>query len=359
MTEASLCQVRINRSDFQLAVNLSLPERTVLGLWGASGCGKTSVLRTLAGLDQHPDSQVSIHGQICQTDGVFIPPEQRALAYVFQDQQLFPHLDVRANLDYAWQRRLPADAVIEPDELIREFDLQALLSRSPAQLSGGEQQRVALARALLRQPRLMLLDEPMASLDQPSKNRLLPYLRMINSRYGLPMVYVSHQLDELMTLVDDVLIIEGGRTAYSGPINQAMTDPAADLLEADQAGTVLSGQVTGQDLQHGLLQVKTSGGLLLWVKGQQDIGSRFRLIITANQVSLSLQPPEYSSVLNLMEATVQDVHPSGAHDHLLQLRVGSEVLLARISGRSLQHLKLSPGMTVTAQVKTQAVWSIQ
>ena len=355
MSDQATCQIRIDRSDFQLETDLTLPEKTVLGLWGASGCGKTSVLRTLAGLDHHPGSNIRIHDQLCQADGVFVPPEQRALAYVFQDQQLFPHLDVRANLDYAWQRRLPAETVIEPEEVIGVFDLQPLLTRSPAQLSGGEQQRVALARALLRQPRLMLLDEPMASLDQASKNRLLPYLRMINSRYGLPMVYVSHQLDELMTLADDLLIIKDGRAVFSGPINQAMTAPAADLYEAEQAGTVLSGEVVGQDVQHGLLQVKTTGGLLLWVKGQQAIGSRFRLIITANQVSLSLQSPETSSVLNLIEATVRDIHPSGAHDHLVQLQVGSDVMLARISGRSLQHLKLNPGMTVTAQVKTQAV----
>jgi molybdate transport system ATP-binding protein len=352
-----MSRIHIERDQFRLNLELSLPEHQVLGLWGASGCGKTSVLRALAGLDQHPGSRVNIHGQVCQTGKVFVPPEQRALAYVFQDQQLFPHFDVRANLDYAWQRRLPTDAVIEPEEVIDVFDLQSLLTRRPSQLSGGEQQRVALARALLRQPRLMLLDEPLASLDQSSKNRLLPYLRMINSRYGLPMIYVSHQLDELMMLADDVMIIYDGQAMYQGPINQAMTDRATGLIESKQAGTVLSGQVVGQDLQHGLLQVKTTGGLLLWVKGQQDIGSRFRLIITANQVSLSLQPPEHSSVLNLIEATIVDIVSSGAHDHLVVVASGTETLLARISGRSLQHLKLSTGMAVIAQVKTQGVES--
>ncbi|MFC3194675.1 molybdenum ABC transporter ATP-binding protein [Marinicella sediminis] len=355
MTDPGNCQVRIDHGGFHLAVDLSLPVDRVLGVWGPSGCGKTSLLRTLAGLDKHPGSVVIIGDQVCQSQRVFLPAEQRALAYVFQDQQLFPHLTVRKNLEYAWQRRLVDRYIVSVDEAIAVFDLAGLLNRYPRHLSGGEQQRVALARGLLRQPGLMLLDEPMASLDHQNKARLLPYLRLINQRYRLPMLYVSHQLDELMAVVDDLLVIREGRPAFNGELNAAMIDQAAGLSTLPQAGTVLAGAVVGQDLEHGLVQIKSRGGLSLWVKGEQAIGTAIRMIIAANEVSLSLKPPEQSSVLNVIQATVVEVIPTGSFDYLIAVCSAQDQLVARISGRSLANLNVRAGQSVFAQFKTQAI----
>ena len=359
MTESQPSHIRMQRGAFSLDVKCLLPSTGVMGIWGPSGSGKTTVLRALAGLDRHAESRVQIHQQLMQDGRLFVPPHRRELACVFQDQQLFPHLNIRQNLQFAQQRQVPRTTPISWEQVVAVFDLQPLLARHPRHLSGGEQQRVALARAVLRQPRLLLLDEPMASLDHDSKQKLLPYLRQLNTEFALPMVYVSHQLEELLALADELLVLRQGQVVFQGPINPAMLVAATGLPDHPQAAAVLLGSVTGTDDEHGLLQLTTPGGLVFWVKGQQALGSQQRLIIAANDVVLSLQPPEQSSVLNVLSLTVSAVLPATGHDCLVRLGTGSEQILSRISQRSQHALDLTPGQNVYAQIKAQAMRSLQ
>lgn len=360
MTEAKPCHIQLHHGTFALDVDCTLPTQQVLGVWGPSGSGKTSLLRVLAGLIRRPNSVVHIGQQVMQDAGIFVPPQHRDLACVFQDQQLFPHLNVRQNLQFAAQRRVSRDdATMDWDQVVSVFALEPLLTHMPDELSGGQQQRVALARAVMRQPRLLLLDEPMASLDHDNKQQLLPYLRKLNNEFALPMVYVSHQLDELLALSDDLLVLRGGQVVFQGGINQAMLVAETGLPDHPLTAAVLQGSVTGQDDEHGLLQLTTPGGLRLWVKGQHAMGSDHRLIIAANDVALSLQPPQQSSVLNVLSAQVTAVLPATGHDCLVRLGIGSDQILSRISQRSQHALGLTPGQSVFAQIKAQAVVAVR
>jgi len=355
MNKANHCLIDINKPGLQLKLDFALPVQQVLGIYGPSGCGKTTLLRSLAGLDRHPNNQVCINGKTYQDYKTFVPTEQRNLALMFQDLQLFPHMTVSENLAFAVDRRTTTDPQLDVAEVAAALDIGFLLQRLPRQLSGGEKQRVSLARAVLQQPQLLLLDEPLAALDSAHKLSLLNYLRTIHKRFKLPMVFVSHQITELIWVCDELMAIEAGRSVFNGPINEAMINPQTGLLSDPENASVLACLVVGVEPEHGLLKVQTQGGVDLWVKGEAEVGNEGRVVIAANEVSLSTDKPQASSILNVIDGEIMAIKASGGFDALVVVGEKDETIVARISNKSLAQMNLEIGTQIYLQFKAQAI----
>ena len=348
-------------ADFHLDVSLQLPGRGITALFGPSGSGKTSCLRAIAGLEHASSAQVSLHGEVWQdsASGRFVPTHQRPLAYVFQEANLFAHLNVRRNLDYGFtraRRRGTQPPRAQFDAVVDRLDLAPLLDRQAGRLSGGERQRVAIGRALLANPRLLLLDEPLAALDTRRKDEILPYLERLHDELDIPSIYVSHSIDEVARLADHLVILERGAVIASGPMQQTMArlDLPAHLLE--RAGVVIDATVLSEHAGDHLAQLAFAGGTL-WVPSRgQAPGQKLRCRIEARDVSLSLERQAGTSILNLLPATIiavtDSAHPA---QRLVQLDVGGSTLLAQLTRRSWETLQLTPGKSVWAQIKAVAL----
>lgn len=343
---------------FALEVDLQLPGRGVSVLFGPSGCGKTSCLRSIAGLLRTPGGRVSLGSSVWQDDAarVWVPPHRRRVGYVFQEASLFEHLSVAGNLDYA-RRRAPAGTARVPmPDAIALLGIEHLMARRPATLSGGERQRVAIARALAAQPQLLLLDEPLAALDAARKAELLPYLEGLVQRLDLPVVYVSHSIEEVARLAQHLVLMDAGRVRASGPAADVMATTDGPLAEADLAGALVEGTVVAYDPQDRITEVVFAGGRLLITPARApDVGTRVRLRIPARDVSLSLDSPSHSSILNVVPATVTALAPAGPGQTTVVLDAAGVRLLARVTQRSARTLGLAPGRAVFAQVKGVAI----
>ena len=352
-------RLTLPRAGFDVAVDLSLPARGITALFGASGSGKTSVLRAVAGLERAADALVRIGGVCWQDDaaGIFLPVWQRPLGYVFQESSLFDHLTVRGNLEYGLKRTRASGARQALDEAIGLLGIGDLLSRRTSALSGGERQRVAIARALATRPSLLLLDEPLASLDIQRRHDILPWLERLRDEWRAPMLYVSHSADEVARLADRLVVLERGRVLAEGPIAEVLATVETPVVLGEDAGAMLLGRLVERDQAWHLALVDFPGGQL-WVRDSgHEIGEPLRLRVLARDVSLSLEPPQGSSIQNTVacriEAVGADRHPSA---RLVRLRTGGEVaLLARVTARALAQLDLKVGDRVWAQVKSVAL----
>lgn len=356
MTPISLA-CRIDRGAFNLEVDLALPGRGVTALFGHSGSGKTTLLRVLAGLERVAGARVMLGDEVWQDDArkVFVPTHERGIGYVFQEASLFPHLSVRANLEFGRKRLKPAERRFDLLAVAELLGIERLLDASPATLSGGERQRAAIARTLLASPRLLLMDEPLAALDLRRKLEILPYLERLHDELALPVVYVSHAADEVARLVDHLVVLEEGRVLASGPLTATLArlDLAANFQ--DDAGVMIETRLQAHDAD-GLSHLAFAGGVLL--VGQRDVasGTRVRCRIHARDVSVALEQPRGSSITNILPALVDAVGPSGTPGQVLvRLLVGDTVLLARITERSRRELAIAPGCAVWAQVKAVAL----
>jgi molybdate transport system ATP-binding protein len=350
MIEARL---RLDRDAFSLAVDLQLPPRGVTALYGPSGCGKTTLLRALAGLDR-ATGRVVMDGDVWQDDGqgVYLPPHQRALGYVIQEAALFPHLSVDGNLRYGQRRSGPAAARVDLPAVVDLLGIEALLPRRPATLSGGERQRVAIARALATGPRLLLMDEPLAALDPPRKAEILPYLERLHEQLAMPIVYVTHAMDEVARLADHLVLLRQGRVLAAGPLAELLARP--DLPAEDDAGAVLSATVLAHDEPYALSRIGFDGGALWLGRVAAGVGQTVRVRVPARDVSLVRQPPGETSILNVLQVQVAALHPSGAST-MVGLVCGDAAtgsrLLARITRKSCDALALQVGDRLFAQVK--------
>jgi len=351
--------LRLPRAGFTLDVALQLPARGVSALFGASGCGKTTVLRALAGLERAA-GRVVLDGQTWQDDarGLFVPTHRRALGYVIQESALFPHLDVRRNLEYGRRRAgVPAGAGAL-DEVVDLLGLGALLARRPDTLSGGERQRVAIARALATRPRLLLMDEPLASLDAARKAEVLPYLERLHTAAAMPIVYVSHALDEVARLAHHMVLMEAGRNVAAGTPAEMLARLDLPTSHGEGAGVVLDARVAERDAAWQLVRLEVAGGAFsLWARDQgQPLGRALRVRVLARDVSLARSAPRDSSIGNQLAGQVEeiaaDLHPALA---LVRVRVGTGAVVARLTRRSAHALALAPGTPVWAQVKTVAL----
>jgi molybdate transport system ATP-binding protein len=343
----------LDRGAFALDVRLALPARGVSVLFGPSGCGKTTVLRALAGLER-ARGQVHFDGETWQDDaaGRFEPPHRRPIGYVIQEAALFPHLTVRGNVEYGQKRS--RGTRVDIAALIELLGIGALMDRRPATLSGGERQRVAIARALAAAPRLLLMDEPLAALDPARKAEILPYLEKLPRTLALPIVYVTHAMDEVARLADHLVLLDAGHVRAAGPAVELLARADLPVPRADEAGVVIEASVAEVDAPYGLLRVAFDGGSL-WVGARGAApGERVRARVLARDVSVTRVAPAETSILNVLPATVLDLQ-SDAQTTLLTLAVGRQRLLARITRRSAEALALAPGETLFAQVKGVAL----
>ncbi|RVT49783.1 molybdenum ABC transporter ATP-binding protein [Rubrivivax albus] len=351
--------LRLARRDFTLDVALPLPMQGVTALFGPSGCGKTTLLRALAGLERAA-GRVALGDEVWQDDaaGRFVPPHQRSLGYVIQESALFPHLDVAANLAYG-RRRAGADgARVDLPALVDLLGIGALMARRPATLSGGERQRVAIARALATGPQLLLMDEPLAALDAPRKAEILPYLERLSRTLALPVVYVTHAIDEVARLADHLLLLDAGRVRAAGPLHALLARPDLAWAGPDEAGVVIDATVAAHDEAYGLSQVRFAGGTLWLGRVAREIGAPVRVRVPARDVSLVVERPARTSILNVLPGVVTDVHAQG-QTATVRLVCGQSAadtsaapLLARVTRRSAEALQLHPGQVLFAQIKS-------
>jgi molybdate transport system ATP-binding protein len=338
---------------FLLDARFNVPARGVTAIFGPSGCGKTTVARCIAGLHRLPGGLCAIDGEIWQDGATFRQPHQRAIGYVFQEASLFAHLSVKANLLYGAPKPLPAP--IGFDEVVELLGITPLLERAPKHLSGGERQRVAIGRALLSQPRLLLMDEPLAALDRTTKNEILPFLERLHDELSLPMLYISHDMTEIERFADHLVMMESGLVTAAGPLAALQADPTLPLAESRDAAVSLDGVASGYDGRYGLLVLRVKGGRLLVPAPPIAPGTRQRLRIAASDVSLARKPPQASSILNVMPARILLHATLGIGEVTIVLALGTggsgARILARITRRSWDALGLAEGMDVYAQIK--------
>jgi molybdate transport system ATP-binding protein len=340
---------------FSLQVEFDLPSNGICGIYGPSGCGKTSLLRAIAGLDHHRSGFLQLDGELWQSGDGFVPPHQRPAAYVFQEANLFDHLNVQSNLEYGW-RRVPANQRrIALQRICELLDLGPLAQRRPDTLSGGEKQRVAIGRALATSPSLLLMDEPLASLDQQRRNEILPYLLALHREFALPILYVSHDRTEISRLADHLLLMAEGRIIASGPCQQLLTRLDLPLAHEDSAASVLDAVVTAVDSHYQLTTLHGSGIEFLVPGAAMAIGQATRLLIASRDVSLALSPARDSSILNVIPARIDAISTEETGSSTIRLLAGEQVLLSRITRKSAEQLGLRVGMQVFAQVKSIAL----
>ncbi len=348
-------RTRLQRSGFDCEFDARLEARGGYAIIGPSGSGKTSLLRFIAGLEKGKDSYLSFAGECWQDDqkGLFIPPHKRRIGYIFQDILLFEHLSVKDNLQFGKKRAQPqVTAGLSDDEIIALLDLQTLLKRSPEALSGGEKQRVAIARALLTNPVLLLMDEPLASLDPESKNTILPYFERVTQHLDIPILYVSHSLDEVTRLADYLLYIERGRILSQGAVRETVARLDLPLAHLESAGTVINAQIAEQDDHFNLSILSSSAGRFSVEQLPYPLATKVKLRINARDVSLCRELPTDTSILNCISATVTDMAEDTQAHMVVSLAAGDEVLLARITRKSVHSLDIKPGSKVYAQVKS-------
>jgi len=345
----------LNYPDFALRVNCTLPSQGIIGVFGRSGCGKTSLLRCIAGLEK-ADGALTLNGVAWQNATEYLPTHRRPLAYVFQEPSLFAHLTVQGNLQYAIKRANKNPTAISYDEAIQLFNIGHLLKRSPKQLSGGERQRVAIVRALLINPRLLLMDEPLAALDVSHKQEILPYLEQLHRSLSIPILYVSHALDEITRLADHLLILERGEVAAIGPLQETLSRLDLPVQLGEDTSVVIDGKIVERDPRWHLAKIAFNGGDLWLRDNGENIDTTLRLRILARDVSLALDNYHDTSILNRLQARLIEI--SEDRDEamcMLRLQIGDTILLARITKRSLDYLKLSVGSVLWAQIKSVAI----
>jgi molybdate transport system ATP-binding protein len=329
----------------------------VTALFGRSGAGKSSIVKAIAGLVR-PDAGKIRVGDVTFFDRqrrVDLAVHRRRVGMVFQDGRLFPHLSVRQNLLYGFARAR-GEKRIALDTVVGVLDIGQLLGRRPVALSGGERQRVALGRALLSQPRLLLMDEPLASLDEARKAELLPYFERLNTEFGIPMLYVSHDVDEVVRLASDIVLIDGGRVIASGPLGEVTA--RLDLppgAEGFGSGVVLECRVESNDQASGLTSLASPMGLVKVALMDRSVGSRLSIRIAAKDVALALDEPKSISVQNVLRGRVVEVRELGRHVVRLKLAVGSGFLLSEVTADAARRLGLAPGLELVALVKSVAI----
>ncbi|MDQ2067048.1 molybdenum ABC transporter ATP-binding protein [Xinfangfangia sp. CPCC 101601] len=330
----------------------------VTALFGRSGSGKTTLVNAVAGLLRPDRLRLSVAGEVLAdtTAGIWQPAHRRRIGYVFQDARLFPHLTVRQNLLYGrWFAPKSPEAAQDFDRIVALLGIGGLLQRRPGALSGGERQRVALGRAILSQPRILLMDEPLAALDEARKAEILPYLEQLRDELGLPILYVSHSMAEVARLATTVVLLEAGRVTAAGPVAVMLAQPEhAQSLGLREAGAVLQGQIAAQE-EDGLTRISTEAGPLWLPRVAGEPGRPLRLRILAQDVMLALQAPQGLSALNHFESVVEAVHLGDGPGAMVRLRAGDAAVLARITARSAKAMGLRPGLRLHAVLKAVSV----
>ena len=349
--------IQLPRDQFDLSLNTALELDAVWGIMGASGCGKTSLLRTIAGLEQQVQGRIQFNDQVWMDSeqGVFVPPEQRGIGYIFQESRLFPHLSVLGNLQFSIKRSSSDRQALKFNEVVDQLGIDHLLNRGIEKLSGGEKQRVAIARTLLNAPQLLLMDEPLASLDWDSKAAILPCLRNIHRDFDIPVIMVSHSREEVARLTDQVLLLHQGvvtgKDRSQALLNNALAvddqhEPLLSMLEAD---------VVGHDKDYGLTVLAAEGHQLQVHQTELELGAKVRMIIPAHEVSIVLADICDTSVLNRLPVKIHSIQTKDDWHQLITLSAGEQKLMAMVTRKSVDRLQLKVGMNAFAHFKASGL----
>jgi molybdate transport system ATP-binding protein len=347
--------------DFRLEARFVAPATGVTALFGRSGAGKTTLVNLLAGLERPDRGRIAVAGEVLFSaeDGIDVPTERRRLGYVFQEGRLFPHYSVRGNLTYG-RRRRARRAAVSVDAVVALLGLEALLDRRPGDISGGEKQRVAIGRALLAEPRLLLMDEPLAALDAPRKAEIMPFIERLRDELRIPIIYVSHAMEEIVRLADTLVLLSEGRVAAVGPVEELTSRlDLRPLTGRHEAGAVIRAAVAGHDVTYGLSELAFPGGRLRVSHVALPLGTPVRARIRARDVALATTRPAGISFRNIFPARVIEVAADRAPIVDIRLDIGTGghpvALWARVTARAVQELALTPGREVFALVKTVAL----
>ena len=345
------------RGSFRLHASAELPVDQVVGIVGASGAGKSSLLRCLAGLETDCSGHINMAGTnwLDTASAMRLAPEKRDVGMVFQQYSLFSHLTVAANLHYAWQRTPQARRRFSATEAAKQLEIGHLLERMPATLSGGEAQRIAIARALVANPALLLLDEPLAAVDIQGRQEVMASLERLRAVRPVPMLYVSHNLDEVARLADSLLLMQDGKVVAQGAVTEMLTRLDLPIAQAPDAEALLEAAVLAHHDDDQLSSVGWAGAEILIARQNRVIGEALRLRIQARDVSLALSRPVDSSILNILPCTVSEIAEIAPGQCMLRLDCAGQLLLARITQRSLRQLSLELGKAVFAQIKSVAL----
>ena len=364
------------RDGFTLQAEFEAPTPGIVALFGRSGCGKTTLINIIAGLLEADEARIQLDDVVlCDTQaGISVPVERRRIGYVFQDSRLFPHFSVLGNLRYGLKRsagraheaeaadqhlsggqerlRVGRSQPIALDEVIALLGLSTLLDRRPHQLSGGERQRVGLGRALLSQPQLLLLDEPLASLDVARREEVLPYLEALRDHLSMPMVYVSHQFEEVLQLATHMVLMEAGRVVAQGTLSEVSLRPELRaIIGPDSVGSVLDGVVTRADPARAMADLKLGNGNLQVSLRDVTVGSRVRVQLLARDIILAIEKPSGISVRNILQGVVAGVSADDDDAVLVKVDIGGATILARITRDAAAALNLHKGSPVWVLVK--------
>ena len=354
-----LLSLHLQRGEFCLDIDTAIPSTGITAICGPSGSGKTSLLRCIAGLDTAPSGMVQFAGQDWQTERSILKTEQRGIGLVFQDAQLFPHLSVMGNLDYARKRQFKKEGPSN-EEVCDWLQITPLLNRRVDKLSGGERKRVAIARALLRHPQLLLMDEPLSGLHDSAREHMLDVLQGLPKHLDIPVLYVSHSFHEISRLADHVILIEKGQLIAEGDLISLSTRLDLPLSHQQGAGAVLSAQLCDHDLDYGLSTLDVDADHQLTVNYlSAEPGQALRLFVAARDVSISLDAPQHSSIMDILPCTIDTIESHSARSTnaqlTIRLRLNEQFLLARITHKSCDRLQLREGQQVFAQIKTVAL----
>jgi len=343
---------------FHLNVSLDVPTSGITVLFGPSGSGKTTLLRCLAGLERAPHGFMQFGNDVWQDEakGEFLPLHTRPIGYVFQEPRLFPHYNVRSNLLYGYKRISVEERRISIEQVVDILGIGHLLERRTHKLSGGEQQRVAIGRALLTSPKLLLMDEPLASLDIQRKQEIIPFIHRLHEELRIPVIYVSHAINEILQLADLVVLLKEGKVVGAGALNEVLTSlefrkSSSSLL----VGAVLAARVANHEPQYGLTQLEFKGQFLFVPLQPVAIGQPLRVHIFSSDVSLvvgRINAP--TSVLNILEATIIEIRDMDQSSVDVLLDIGAP-LVASITRKSFANLGLKPGQHVYAHIKAVAL----
>lgn len=348
-------KLSLRREQWSIEVACKLASQGVTALFGASGIGKTTLLRSIAGLDRHANAFVTMSGTVWQNTDTFVPVYERAIGYVFQEPSLFPHLNVRENILYGVNRTPASEQTVSVDEVIDLFGLHTLLHRNTAALSGGEQQKVALARAIASSPQLLLLDEPLSALDSEAKHELLGLLQRLPSQLQIPMLYVSHAIEEVARLADEIVYLQQGTVLAHGPTHEILSRLDLPISHSLEAGSILNAKVAAHEDDYGLTELQFDGGRFSVARSNVPVGASVRVRIAARDVSITLEHQSATSILNIFPATVDAITEESRSQVTVRLKIKDTPLLCRITKKSVDRLGLIPGMAVFAQVKVVAL----
>ena len=350
---------RLQQFDFRC--HLDLPLAGLTALFGPSGAGKSTLINLIAGLHQPDDGRVAVGATVFfdAATRTEVPVHQRALGMVFQDARLFPHMTARGNLMFGLKRAgaRASRPVATFDAVVDLLGLAALLEQRPHTLSGGEKQRVAIGRALLAQPRLLLMDEPLASLDAPRKDEVLTYIAKLRDEFNVPILYVSHALDEVLRLATSLVLLDRGRVVASGPVSEVLTRrDVRDRLGGAEFGTLVFGTVAAHDDRYAMSTIDCGGFELRVPRIDLPAGAALRARIPARDVALTLAWPSDVSITNRIEGSVESVAPLPGPYAEVSVRVAAETLIAaRITRESADRLALAPGVRVWCLIKSVAL----